>query len=84
MGLLQPSETRTTRAYKGHASTFSAGERDDIAWSYSEPEREMDRSATGSPSTTSSWTSSWTASRRSGPPVPSPGGLARTGNAHCG
>ena len=42
MHLLQPSETRTTCAYKGHASTFSAGERDDIAWTYSEPEREVE------------------------------------------
>lgn len=42
MDVLQPSETRTTCAYKGHASTFSSGERDDIAWTYSEPEREVE------------------------------------------
>jgi uncharacterized protein (DUF427 family) len=42
MDRLQPSETRTTCAYKGHASTFSSGEHDDIAWSYAEPEREVE------------------------------------------
>ena len=39
MDLLEPSETRTTCAYKGRASTFSVGEHDDIAWTYGEPER---------------------------------------------
>jgi uncharacterized protein (DUF427 family) len=39
MDLLEPSETRTTCAYKGHASTFSWGGHDDIAWTYPEPER---------------------------------------------
>jgi len=42
MDLLQPSETHTTCAYKGRASTFSSGEREDIAWTYSEPEREVE------------------------------------------
>jgi uncharacterized protein (DUF427 family) len=42
MELLQPSETRTTCAYKGHASTFSSGERKDIAWTYPEPAREVE------------------------------------------
>jgi uncharacterized protein (DUF427 family) len=42
MDLLQPSETSTTCAYKGRASTFSSGERDDIAWTYAEPEREVE------------------------------------------
>ena len=42
MHLLRPSETRTTCAYKGYASTFSSGERDDIAWTYAKPEREVE------------------------------------------
>ena len=42
MDLLQASETRTTCAYKGHASTFSSRERADIAWTYPEPEREVE------------------------------------------
>lgn len=42
MDLLTPSETRTTCAYKGHASTFSSGTHDDIAWTYPEPEREVE------------------------------------------
>jgi uncharacterized protein (DUF427 family) len=42
MDLLQPSETRTTCAYKGHASTFSSGAHHDIAWSYAEPAREVE------------------------------------------
>ena len=42
MDLLQPSETRTICAYKGRASTFSSGAHDDIAWTYSEPEREVE------------------------------------------
>ena len=42
MDLLQASETRTTCAYKGHASTFSLREHADIAWSYPEPEREVE------------------------------------------
>src|SRR5215210_1194427 len=40
--LLQPSDTRTTCAYKGHASTFSCGRHADIAWTYPEPEREVE------------------------------------------
>jgi uncharacterized protein (DUF427 family) len=42
MDLLQPSETRTTCAYKGHAETFSFGEHDDIAWTYPEPAWEVE------------------------------------------
>ena len=42
MDLLQPSEARTTCAYKGRASTFSAGGHDDIAWTYAEPERAVE------------------------------------------
>jgi uncharacterized protein (DUF427 family) len=41
MDLLQPSETRTTCAYKGHASTFSSGEHADIAWTYPDPAWEV-------------------------------------------
>ena len=41
MDQLQPSETKTVCAYKGQASTFSFGERQDIAWTYPEPEWEV-------------------------------------------
>jgi uncharacterized protein (DUF427 family) len=41
MDRLQPSATRTTCAYKGHASTFSADGHDDIAWTYPDPAREV-------------------------------------------
>ena len=41
MDLLQPSETRTICAYKGHAETFSAGEHEDIAWTYLDPAWEV-------------------------------------------
>jgi uncharacterized protein (DUF427 family) len=37
MDLLTPSEKRTTCAYKGHASYFSAPSDPDIAWTYEEP-----------------------------------------------
>ena len=37
MGLLTASEKRTTCAYKGHASYFSAPEHPDIAWTYEDP-----------------------------------------------
>ncbi len=42
MDLRQRSETRTTCAYKGHAATFSSGEHDDFAWTYSKPQREVE------------------------------------------
>jgi uncharacterized protein (DUF427 family) len=38
--LLQPSDTRTACAYKGHASYYSAAGADDVAWTYREPLRE--------------------------------------------
>lgn len=38
--LLRPSATRTTCAYKGVASYWSAGALEDVAWSYPEPLRE--------------------------------------------
>lgn len=38
--VLQPSATITTCAYKGHASYWSVGEHDDIAWTYEAPLRE--------------------------------------------
>jgi uncharacterized protein (DUF427 family) len=37
MDLLEPSDKRTTCAYKGHASYFSAASAPDIAWTYAEP-----------------------------------------------
>ncbi len=37
MDLLEPSDRRTTCAYKGHASYFSAAGAPDIAWLYVEP-----------------------------------------------
>jgi uncharacterized protein (DUF427 family) len=37
MELLEPSDTQTTCAYKGHASYWSVGEEDDIVWTYREP-----------------------------------------------
>ncbi len=40
LDLLRPSDTRTFCAYKGKASYWSAGDKDDIAWSYPEPLRE--------------------------------------------
>ena len=39
-GVLRPSPTRTTCAYKGHASYWSAEGLEDVAWSYPEPLRE--------------------------------------------
>jgi uncharacterized protein (DUF427 family) len=42
MEKLEPSETRTTCAYKGHAATFSFGGHDDIAWTYDEPDRQVE------------------------------------------
>jgi uncharacterized protein (DUF427 family) len=38
---LEPSDHRTTCAYKGHASHFSVAGEEAIAWSYPEPEREV-------------------------------------------
>jgi uncharacterized protein (DUF427 family) len=35
--LLVPSDTRTTCAYKGHASYWSVGTEDDLVWTYREP-----------------------------------------------
>ncbi|MGI5129514.1 DUF427 domain-containing protein [Pseudonocardia sp. CA-107938] len=40
---LEPSPTRTTCAYKGHASYFTAAGLPDIAWSYPEPQEELTR-----------------------------------------
>lgn len=37
MDLLTPSDTRTTCAYKGHASYWSVGGHRDLAWTYDEP-----------------------------------------------
>ncbi|VVJ18278.1 Uncharacterised protein [Amycolatopsis camponoti] len=37
MDLLTPSDTRTTCAYKGHASYWSVGAHRDLAWTYDEP-----------------------------------------------
>jgi uncharacterized protein (DUF427 family) len=37
MDLLTPSDTRTTCAYKGHATYWSVGGHRDLAWSYDEP-----------------------------------------------
>ncbi|UOX92512.1 DUF427 domain-containing protein [Amycolatopsis sp. FBCC-B4732] len=37
MELLTPSGTRTTCAYKGHASYWSVGAHPDLAWTYDEP-----------------------------------------------
>ena len=37
MDLLKPSESRTTCAYKGHASYWSVGDEKDIVWTYREP-----------------------------------------------
>jgi uncharacterized protein (DUF427 family) len=42
MDLLEPSDSRTTCAYKGHASYFSARGAPDIAWTYVEPLREAE------------------------------------------
>jgi uncharacterized protein (DUF427 family) len=42
MDLLEPSSTRTTCAYKGHAETFSSGGHDDVAWTYVEPDRQVE------------------------------------------
>jgi uncharacterized protein (DUF427 family) len=41
MDLLEPSRTRTTCAYKGHADHFSACGHEDVAWTYPEPTREV-------------------------------------------
>lgn len=40
--LLGDSDTRTICAYKGHAATFSARGHDDIAWTYVEPDRQVE------------------------------------------
>jgi uncharacterized protein (DUF427 family) len=40
MDLLRPSATRSTCAYKGHATYWSADGLPDVAWSYPEPLRE--------------------------------------------
>jgi uncharacterized protein (DUF427 family) len=40
LDLLDPSETRTTCAYKGHTSSYWALDGVDVAWSYAEPLRE--------------------------------------------
>jgi uncharacterized protein (DUF427 family) len=40
LDLLEPSETRTTCAYKGHTSSYWALQGRDVAWSYAEPLRE--------------------------------------------
>jgi uncharacterized protein (DUF427 family) len=37
MELLTPSDTRTTCAYKGHATYWSVGGHRDLAWTYDEP-----------------------------------------------
>ncbi|WP_460440089.1 DUF427 domain-containing protein [Amycolatopsis stemonae] len=37
MDLLTPSDTRTTCAYKGHATYWSVGGQQDLAWTYDEP-----------------------------------------------
>ncbi|MDX3191211.1 DUF427 domain-containing protein [Streptomyces sp. MN03-5084-2B] len=37
MDLLTPSDTRTTCAYKGHATYWSVGAHGDLAWTYDEP-----------------------------------------------
>jgi uncharacterized protein (DUF427 family) len=39
-GVLRPSAKRTTCAYKGEASYWSAGALEDVAWSYPDPLRE--------------------------------------------
>jgi uncharacterized protein (DUF427 family) len=43
MDLLEPSDLRTTCAYKGHASYFSAPGHADIAWTYEDPLAEARR-----------------------------------------
>jgi uncharacterized protein (DUF427 family) len=40
MDLLRPSTSRSTCAYKGHATYWSFGDEEDVAWSYPEPLRE--------------------------------------------
>ena len=42
MALLEDSDTRTTCAYKGHAATFSVGGHEDVAWTYVEPDRQVE------------------------------------------
>jgi uncharacterized protein (DUF427 family) len=37
MDLLEPSDTQTTCAYKGHASYWSVGDEDDLVWTYRDP-----------------------------------------------
>ncbi len=37
MDLLTPTDTRTTCAYKGHATYWAIGGRPDLAWTYDEP-----------------------------------------------
>jgi uncharacterized protein (DUF427 family) len=39
---LEPSDRRTVCAYKGHAEHFSVAGEDAIAWSYADPEREVE------------------------------------------
>ena len=43
MDLLFPSDKRTTCAYKGHASYFSAQGHPDIAWTYEDPLRDAEQ-----------------------------------------
>lgn len=43
LDLLEPSEKRTTCAYKGHASYFSAPGHPDIAWTYESPLRDAEQ-----------------------------------------
>lgn len=42
MELLEPSDTRTTCAYKGHAATLSSSGQDDVAWTYTEPDPQVE------------------------------------------
>jgi uncharacterized protein (DUF427 family) len=37
MDLLEPSDSQTTCAYKGHASYWSVGDEDDLVWTYRDP-----------------------------------------------
>jgi uncharacterized protein (DUF427 family) len=40
MDLLTPADTRSTCAYKGHATYWSYGDQSDVAWTYEDPLRE--------------------------------------------
>ena len=42
MELLQPSDKRTTCAYKGHASYWSVGDEEDVVWTYEDPARDAE------------------------------------------